>query len=414
MLHHILLLVVAFLIVVTRAQTTDCRNAQPAVLEPNLLQRCDQNLSCAYCSRNHWSFDFLCCEDGSGWVGAHAITPMIIYLYWQNAVWTILAFSLWEVLEVFALISFARLVRITAFEGETWGGSLVGDALIQGTVGLWLGILLTYIFDLPLLVSTVWHVRKYKKPGRRVGYIAVWAIQILSTIALTWSSPDDNVRYGLYINMAVHLFVFALLHPWILANNAADEMIWKHPTTGEIYPRNWRYGFFYTTAAIIMAIAVSNAGWHYLANDWFQVWVTEAVIATVLSVWAVVVAISRRDWYMLIVFISAYTLAVTMALIVIGDVYANTVITWISVGTLAAAVIALVVNASVLEPVAPYNVNYSRRVPQGTAPAEEPEDPLLQSTSNIQFHPLDRSTGVKLRYYSPQSAVTTTGTHFKI
>lgn len=341
----------------------DCREAQPVVPEPDPLVRCDKAASCAYCSRNHWSItDFICCEDGTGWVSTHVYVPMIFYLHFQSPVLTLTLFTVFEAFEVFALVTTNSFVlfQTDELELETWAGSMFGD-IMQGLVGLWLGVMLVYVFDLPSLVSTPWHMQKHDARGRRARYILVWAAASLSTIAVTWTNATDTLRYGLYTNIGVLLLLFWVLYPFFLYTSAENTMIWKSRLDGSIYPENWRKGFFFLSGAIILAIAASNFGWQYLPSDWYQVWLTEAVIGTALTIWALVVTVRRVDWYMLVVFICAWLLALVLALIVLSKVYDSSPTLWTALGMLLAVALTLVINEFAQSRAKPWDVGYSYR-----------------------------------------------------
>ena len=353
----------AALLVLGVAAQLECRDPQPAVVKPEPFVRCDKAASCVYCSRNHWSLvDFTCCEDGNGWVSAHMYAPFIFYVFFQSPVWTMFAFTGFEAFEVLALLATGQFVifQTTEIDLESWSGSMFGD-VSQGFVGLWMAVMLTYVFDFPLLVSTRWHARKYGKVGRRARYVITWGLHALSSIALTWTNETDTLRYGLYTNMGVNALTFWLLYPFWLYSEREDRMIWMSPADGTSYPKRRRNAFFALCGLIILLVQLSNAGWHYLPSDWYQVWLTEAVIGTALTVWALVVAARRADWYMLVVFIGAFLLALALALLIVGILYDSVATKWAAAGVVLVGILALVINEFAQDRAQPYDVNYSRR-----------------------------------------------------
>jgi hypothetical protein len=358
--RSLLLLLAALLLGV--GAIPDCREATPASPAPDLFSRCVKEDACQLCSRNYWSLDWLCCEDGNGWVALHVVNPFVFYYYFQHPVWTVALFVVWEVYEAFALTIMGEFVvfRTNNIDYETPGGALIGDVL-NGAIGLWLAVMWFYIADFPLLVSTQWHASSYSQKNRRARYIVTWVLHAITAIAVGYSASDDTVRYGLYINIAAQLLFFWLLHPWVLYTDAENRMIWKSRADGSLYPEAWRYGFFYGSGAIVLLVQLSSAGWFYLANDWFQVWLTCALLGTALTVWASVVAGQRKDWYMLTVFIASYVLATGVALLLVGKLYHSAALLGTGAAFTVLATVALGVNALAQSRAQPYDVNYSRR-----------------------------------------------------
>ena len=346
------------------AAIPDCRLATPAEAAPDLFSRCVKENSCTYCSRNQWSLDFLCCEDGGGWVAAHVVTPFVIHFYWQNTAWTIAAIVLWEVFETLMLtsISMFGLFPTNDIDFETAAGALVGDVL-NGFIGLWLCTMLLYIADFPLLVSTRWHARNYRKKNRRARYIFVWALHTAVALVIGYSASNDTIRYGLYINTFLQLLLFWVLHPWALYTAAENEMIWRSRIDRTLYPRRWQLAVFYGAGGIVLAIHLATIGFSYFANDWFQVWLTAAIVGTGLTVAASYVAAQRRDLYMLVVFLAAFVLAASLAVLLVGKLY-DSVAIYFGLVLLIAAVLALVLNALLQSRAAPWKRNYSRRHPK--------------------------------------------------
>lgn len=347
------------------AYVTDCRGDRPASVAPNLLERCNVTASCDYCDRNHLSFDFVCCEDNSGWVSAHSVMPMIFYVYFQNAEWTML---LALGFESFEQLSFnLTSISVNKKDAETLFGSVVGDGLIQGGVGLWLGVLVTYCFDFPLLVSTSVRANLIKKKGKRRLYIALWMIHATTILFLHFTDKTSRILYGLYANMAVQLLIFWILFPWLKSlygTETAEALVWRqHPndSASKTYPKSRRIGFFYLVGLIIVLIQLANSGIHVLQNDWYQVWLVEAIIITALTIAAIVVANQRKDHFSVVGFASGYCLGIATGFTICGLAFENTTFLYVALAFLIVSAAGFVLSQIFLSRPEPYNVNYSRR-----------------------------------------------------
>lgn len=356
MLLHALLFITGAI-----AYVTDCRGGRPPSIAPNLLERCNVTASCNYCDRNQLSFDFLCCEDNSGWVSAHFLTPFLFYTYFQNPEWTMLLAFGFEPLEQLAFNLTA--ISVSELDAETLFGSVIGDAILQGGSGLWIGVLVTYCFDFPLLVSTERRAHRVKRPGRRRRYIFTWMLHTTAIMLLSFKS--DNVLYGLYANMALQILLFWGIFPWVTQlyhTDIDDELIWrKRFDESYVYPRNKRTGFFYLVGAIIISIQLSNAGFYYLPNDWYQVWLTEAIIITGLTTAAVVIAKQRKDYFSVVGFLSGYSFGIATAFSVCGLAFETPTFLYVALGFLIVSIAGFVFSQIYLSRPPPYNVNYSRR-----------------------------------------------------
>jgi len=345
----------------------DCRAGTVASVAPDLTARCDRTVSCDYCQRNALSWDFLCCEDNFGWVAAHAVTPMLVTLYFQDIRWTLIYIIWFE--------PFEQLYTSMMNDGtnlETLFGSEVGDAVLQGGTGLWMGIMLLYIFDLPLLVSTGYRARRHEKRWKRFKYFAFAFANIGLIFLVAWHKPDGTANYGLWVNAACQAVIWFVLYPWILYTDKENDLVWNAELESNPYPKHLRNWFFYIVGVIIIAIEMSTGGWEYMANDWFQVWCTEAGIVTVLSVVACVIAYKRRDWKMFGIFCGIYGVALSFALYITSKVILNNAYAWAALGVLLAAVVSLLLIVIFLRRRLPYNINYSRRL----------EFPTLQSLAS--------------------------------
>jgi hypothetical protein len=362
----LLLLVVG----VALSQIPDCHLPQPGNVKPDLRFRCNKLDSCAYCNKIQMSFEWLCCEDDTGWVSAHILTPFLIYMFWQSPVWSAFIPFLFEPLENL-WVMFVNNAASNQFALETFFGSAVGDALINGLTGLWLGTLITYIFDLPMLSSTQYRAHQLNAQKRRWRYVIVWGIHIACIFFIPLTNDGDTIRYGVYINCACQALFFWILYPWVLYTDRENALVWSEVSTDRnspVYPKWKRYTFFYSAGAMLIGLELSNGGWQYLANDWFQVWVTAWGCLTVLTILACIIAWNREDKYMFVIWIAAYLIGISVAFVIIQQAYLINAWGWTALATAIAAALMILANEQWQSRARPYNVNYSYR--------EEPMSPL--------------------------------------
>ena len=94
----------------------NCR--APDSFIPDPTTRCDTAAECTFCDRNHASFQFLCCEDGGGWVAAHVTLPLAFYMFWQAPVWSALVVLLWEIFEVTTLSVYNSFLVVSTDDAD--------------------------------------------------------------------------------------------------------------------------------------------------------------------------------------------------------------------------------------------------------------------------------------------------------
>ena len=323
-------LVLAATLHVVVAEPPNCRAPGPEV--PDITTRCNKTAACTdYCTRNQFSWDFLCCEDGGGWVAAHTLNPLAFYMFWQDPVWTMLVVLLWEIWETAALtFSGSFIFTSTASSDlETLAGGLIGDALIQGGTGIVIGALIAYVFHMPPLVPSLARTRAHAGARAwRAWRIVLWAVHTAFFSLLSWTSDDDTHRYGLWLNLALQVLFIAVLYPCLF---------YSGPKAAYLTP-GLTWAGFAAWAAVVVAIGLSTAGWQYMANDWFQVWLTAAIIVTLLTAAALTVAARRRNGHRIGLWLALYALAVGLGLAIAGGATAT-------LGLTIAAVVILLLGA---------------------------------------------------------------------
>lgn len=347
----------------------NCHDARPASLTPNLLQRCDKALSCNICERNPEGLDWLCCEDASGWKSAHIVTPLWFYLHFQNAEWTMLLVVIGKIMESAPLaFSGGNMVFIPTDMANfgTLNGAIIGDILIQGNLAIFIGWMICYIFDFPILVSTWYRANLFNKQYIRNWYMIAMTIVLLTFLFIPITNAADTIRYGLYINAATQVLALWVVFPFFVFNGeSADELIWKlDPTDSEsiIYPKGKRYIWFFCTGAIILALHMANGGWQFLPNDWFQIWLIAVPILATLTLVAIAVGYQRYDYYMAVIWGIIFLFAASVGFWMTGILFTNQVLTWVGVGLFGVEVLALLLNEIYQTRAQPWNVNWVRRM----------------------------------------------------
>lgn len=307
---------------------------------------------CNWCERNHLSFDFLCCESGK-WIGLHLTNPLVFYIVWNSEVVTIAVVLAFEVFETFLLTTAgsAPLLFEDNEDSETLAASLMGDALIQGGLGLVIGYLLRVLFLTPTLVSSRARAFAYDAMGTRIFYMIVY-IGTLIGFGFAGFETTTGVRLGLLATTVWVLMFVLIVYPCVLSRPIDDRMLWTM-RNGEVWPRTQRYAFFVTLALIIVAAHAPHIAPNqpiYAVNEWYQQWIVMGTIALVLYVLAFIMSVSRQDAY------TAWTLGGIGALVVwitawlYYGIHVNTtseIVLYVSAGMLVVATVALCVANSV-------------------------------------------------------------------
>lgn len=277
---------------------------------PGLLAPCDPLADCLpYGNRFQYSLDFLCCEQYSGWVAAHVTNPLGVSFFLDSFALG-LAVAFWfEAFEITVLTLFTSFIifETRELELETWAGSVLGDALIQGALGSLLGFLLRWAFD----VTGPLRNWRLMSGWLRVKYIAFWVLYSASFILLTFVG-DNGVNYGLFAATGVQALLLLLVFP-LGTQSAADEaIVWQQrdyrykrvtTRTGAVVevldsvvtrrvPRARRWALFVAWFLINATLAAQSTGLPlWFANTWYQVWLATGFIIVAL----VAIGLIRRQ-----------------------------------------------------------------------------------------------------------------------
>jgi len=317
------------------SQIPDCSLGFGPGVAPDLLTRCDRAASCQICNRNHLSFDWLCCEDSQGYVVEHIVTPFLIQLYFRSPTVTIGVIFFFEVLENI----WASFFLDSYLNFETVMGSIFADVL-QGLTGFMLAALLTYAFNLPRLIPKIETAKELKKTALRFGLIILALIHILASFIVRVSWPSSSLgawHWAIVINMGVQALFWFLLYPFIIYGRRTSWLIWGKGSNRP-FPIQRRRIFCFIVGAGLIGIELTNIGWHFMANDFFQAWVIVLPLLVIGVVVALVMAFRERDWNMMLEIFGFFLAIAAATFYIVGGVLA---VVGYSIAALVLAIVAL-------------------------------------------------------------------------
>lgn len=104
-----------------------------------------------YALRDQTSWDFVLCEGNKGWPSAHTELPFLATLITGSPLFAFLMQGVFEIFEVTVLLVFNNFIVFDTLEAEleTLAGSVFGDWLINGGLGVLAAYLLMDVFDFP-------------------------------------------------------------------------------------------------------------------------------------------------------------------------------------------------------------------------------------------------------------------------
>jgi len=267
---------------------------------PGTLERCDPFAECLpYSSRFQYSLDFLCCETGSGWVAAHVLNPLGVSFFFGSFA-TALAVAFWfEAFEIGVLTLFTSFIIFDTreLELETWAGSVLGDALIQGGLGALLGYLLRWAWDVPGPFEA-WSLMG---GWLRAKYIGLWLLYAASFILLTFVG-ENGEHWGMFGALGIQALLLFVVFPFSTRSRTDNAIVWqrrsyKYKTiktkSGLVrvtasaktrpVPERDRWCVWTTWFLINAALCSQTTGLYYWApSDYYQVWTAVAVAVLAL------------------------------------------------------------------------------------------------------------------------------------
>lgn len=266
----------------------------------DLFDSCDRAALCDWCTRDHFSYDFLCCETGA-WIGPHLTNPLALYLFWNSLPWAALLVLAFEVAEAFALTTFQSIDVLFPAEQdfETMAGALIGDALLQGGLGIAIGYALRVIFITPTLVSSPERAEQNDGGfGRRAVYVVVIYGLFLLSYLLPGQATSSGFRWGLLAQTLVSLaLIFSVAT--FLNSDLDNELLWRRQD-GTLWEGPRKTWFFVTWGTVVVLANVTHifSGQPlFSVNEWFQQWYLMVPVAVLLLIIAAFVSFARKDTY---------------------------------------------------------------------------------------------------------------------
>ena len=242
-------------------------------------ERCNVVEACTKTRQLVLDNSWLCCEDDSGWVAAHILHPTALALFTGSPSLTIIAYFYFEAIEADFITLFKTFVFVPADpeQLETLSGALIGDAQINGTLGLLLAIAIAQLVG--------WHgFGHYWMSGAMQTKVAAKYALLYVVFAAAYifnGLSSDSVAYGSIIATVVQLVHVLLIVPLFVKPNDVDDVDLTQP-----YRRlKWLW------ALAILCVMPSGYGWRYFANNWYQAWLPTVVLILVfkaLAIWSAV------------------------------------------------------------------------------------------------------------------------------
>lgn len=232
-----------------------------------------------YEQREQASWDFLVCEVSKGWPAVHVTLPFLVYLFVGDFLTAWAAAGLGELFEITMLLLFREFVlfETTDLELETLAGSLVGDWLINGTLGVLTGFLLARLLRAPPWIPRwpdthtppprAWWRAWVCTVAFLVAFVAVnFAVGWVVPAGCLAADPATCHNVGLLLATALHGALLALLFathrsPWV-----------------------W-HGYTRRQQAVLVALAFAFECWVHLQNaqPWIPFWL--GPLSGFLQVW---------------------------------------------------------------------------------------------------------------------------------
>lgn len=252
-----------------------------------VFSRCDQESSCLFSTRDHYSWDFLCCEDFKGWVATHATNVLVFYIFTGSFLTVVIPF-VGEMLEYLIVLSFRNFLFLGTGEetdNETVMGILIGDVVIQGGTGLLIGLQLWYFLRFPSLIPNYFEVTKIKGHvwvfWKYLGLLVLHSGSFLATVYKVELKSDGTLplNVGFLSATAFQLMLLWFVYPLYTNGHLDERYVWKG------YSKKKRNVLFFVWGLITILIHVQNTGFiRYLPNEWYQAWVSQTFVVFVLFV----------------------------------------------------------------------------------------------------------------------------------
>ena len=280
---------IAFLLVALLASSALADIPPPPTPVPGVSSRCDRPTSCVpYQARYHYSFDWLCCEDFV-WPASHTTSVLAVYLFVPSIIAALFASLAWELFEIFLLSVFGGFLffRTNEMQLETLGGSLLGDVLSAGAIGLLISVMLSYVTNFGGFFRNFYDMSNWMR--FKYGMLAV-AVGLPLIFSGVLTPTDQSIAGGLLLQIGIYAVVLLVIVPLSTATAQDKKLVWR---TAEAWNKRWYlFGGWFLIIAVLN-VQVANL-YSYLANNYYQIWVADAAIIFILLIFVIVRA-TRSD-----------------------------------------------------------------------------------------------------------------------
>lgn len=196
-----------------------------------------------YAAREQASWDFVICEANKGWPAAHITLPLMTYVFIQDFWMAWCLPGLFEAFEVATLVFFGDFIIFDTLdvERETLAGALLGDWIINGTLGIIIGMLLVRAIQLPPFIpwkrlESISDSFSVTQPHIVHGlmmkwrYWGMWFLFVLNNVLIGWVLPADCLDHvprdctniGLILSTIGQAILLMMLHYL----HRDDPLIW--------------------------------------------------------------------------------------------------------------------------------------------------------------------------------------------
>lgn len=274
---------------------------------PGVISRCVPRDECVAELRRWYDFTWLCCEDGSNWPAVHILNPMGMALATGSPVLALLIPYQWEVLEAVLVMNFDSFLGVfesSSDQFENAAGAIVGDAFINGSIGVLLAIHIAKLTNWQGLFGAVMHQVTDARSMADLPQLALgrgtsaWVLVRYTALTLVTTAIylchryrtvtdvelDAYYNWGSLIAAAAQCFYLGLVVPHFLYASDTGAFDIRVAYTRV---RWWWIG-------IIVAVELGGVGPTWLVNGWYQTWVPAFVALAILRVLLFIRALNAR------------------------------------------------------------------------------------------------------------------------
>jgi hypothetical protein len=250
-----------------------------------LTERCNRTEVCAPANRTNYDATFLCCEDETYWPASHILAPMWITVNFGNPWFSAFLVGAWEHIEAVTL-TLTRTYGVFPSDPnklETAAGAMVGDALVNGILGVLLGSLILSYTGYPGILPFLWRegaIQHWSTKTVTVGVMwKYFAVLVLTCAPFLFggNATSAGVLFGPYITLGVLVVALLLCSFWIIRSTDVPGYDMRL-----LFRRVALIGFIVTIIISFGAIEIN-----FLANNYFQVWLLYYVATLVVFLAAV-------------------------------------------------------------------------------------------------------------------------------